>query len=83
MCSCEAGDAASVHAGTGEPLEHAPVERDSCRCRLLGSDKKNQPPPMSDEDAYKDFMRRKLVYQEWENSVLREAMKRIAQQGGA
>ena len=35
---------------------------------------------MSDEDAYKEFMRRKLVYQEWENSVLREAMKRIAQQ---
>lgn len=38
---------------------------------------------MSDEDAYKEFMRRKLVYQEWENNVLREAMKRIAQQSGA
>jgi hypothetical protein len=33
--------------------------------------------------SLQEFMRRKLAYQEWENSVLREAMKRIAQQGGA
>lgn len=41
-----------------------------------------QPPAMSDEDAYKEFMRKKLVYQEWENNVLREAMKRIKAAGG-
>lgn len=39
-----------------------------------------QPPNIADEDAYKEYMRRKLEYQEWENAVLREAMKRIAAQ---
>ena len=42
-----------------------------------------QPPSMNDEDAYKEYMRKKLEYQDWENSILREAMKRIAAQGGA
>lgn len=37
-------------------------------------------PNMSDEEAYKAYMRKKLEYQEYENAVLREAMKRIAAQ---
>lgn len=29
-----------------------------------------QPPNISDEDAYKEYMRRKLVYQEWGESCM-------------
>jgi hypothetical protein len=37
-------------------------------------------PNMNDEDAYKDYMRRKLELQNYENDILREAMRRIREQ---
>ena len=40
-------------------------------------------PDMGDEEAYKEYMRQKLEYQNWENSCLREAMKRIRERNEA